>query len=140
MRHPGPNPVRTLTPYAQKVLTASRFGTPYPYEIVRMLTPAEGDASPFPPGSFQELDLGAGDELVPVDREPGGNTAHVVVGLLTNRTTVHPDGMTRVAILADPTQGLGNLAEPECRRVNAALALALTAASRSSGTPCRPVR
>ena len=90
-----------------------------------MLTPAEGDASPFPPGSFQELDLGAGDELVPVDREPGGNTAHVVVGLLTNRTAVHPEGMTRVAILADPTQGLGNLAEPECRRVNAALALAL---------------
>ncbi|HEY5137334.1 MAG TPA: carboxyl transferase domain-containing protein [Candidatus Nanopelagicales bacterium] len=125
MRHPGPNPVRTLTPYDQKVLTASRFGTPYPYEVVRMLTPAEGDASPFPPGGFQELDLGAGDELVPVDREPGGNTAHVVVGLITNRTPVHPDGMTRVAILADPTQGLGNLAEPECRRVNAALALAL---------------
>lgn len=125
MRHPGPNPVRPLTPYAQKVLTASRFGAPYPYEIVRMLTPAEGDESPFPPGSFQELDLGSGDELVPVDREPGGNTAHVVVGLLTNRTPVHLDGMTRVAILADPTQGLGNLAEPECRRVNAALALAL---------------
>ncbi len=57
--------------------------------------------------------------------DPGGNTAHVVVGLLTNRTGVHPDGMTRMAILADPTQGLGNLAEPECRRVNAALALAL---------------
>ena len=125
MRHPGPNPVRTLTPYDQKVLTASRFGTPYPYEVVRMLTPAEGDASPFPPGGFQELDLGTGDELVPVDREPGGNAAHVVVGLITNRTPVHPDGMTRVAILADPTQGLGNLAEPECRRVNAALALAL---------------
>ncbi len=125
MQQPGPNPVRPRTPYAQKVLTAARFGSPYPYEIVRMLTPAEGDASPFPPGSFAELDLGAGDELVPVDREPGGNTAHVVVGLITNRTPVHPDGMTRVAILADPTQGLGNLAEPECRRVNAALALAL---------------
>ena len=125
MQQPGPNPVRPLTPYAQKVLTAARFGSPYPYEIVRMLTPAEGDASPFPPGSFQELDLGAGDDLVPVDREPGGNSAHVVVGLLTNRTRVHPDGVTRVAILADPTQGLGNLAEPECRRVNAALALAL---------------
>ena len=125
MQEPGPNPVRPLTAYAQKVLTAARFGSPYPYEIVHMLTPAEGDASPFPPGEFQELDLGAGDELVPVDREPGGNTAHVVVGLLTNRTEVHPDGMTRVAVLADPTQGLGNLAEPECRRVNAALALAL---------------
>ena len=125
MQEPGPNPVRPLTPYAQKVLTAARFGSPYPYEIIRMLTPAEGDASPFPQGSFEELDLGAGDDLVPVDRPPGGNTAHVVVGLLTNRTGVHPDGMTRVAILADPTQGLGNLAEPECRRVNAALALAL---------------
>ena len=32
--------------------------------------------------------------------------------------------MTRVAMLSDPTRGLGNLAEPECRRVNAALALA----------------
>jgi acetyl/propionyl-CoA carboxylase alpha subunit/acetyl-CoA carboxylase carboxyltransferase component len=125
MQEPGPNPVRPLTPYAQKVLTAARFGSPYPYEIVRMLTPAEGDASPFPPGSFQELDLGAGDDLVPVDRMPGGNTAHLVVGLLTSRTGVHPDGLTRVALLADPTQGLGNLAEPECRRVNAALALAL---------------
>jgi acetyl-CoA carboxylase carboxyltransferase component len=125
MQEPGPNPVRPLTPYAQKVLTAARFGSPYPYEIVRMLTPAEGDASPFPPGSFQELDLGADDDLVPVDRLPGGNTAHLVVGLLTSRTGVHPDGLTRVAILADPTQGLGNLAEPECRRINAALALAL---------------
>ena len=125
MTEPGPNPVRTLTPYAQKVLTAARFGSPYPYEVIRMLTPSPGDASPFPEGSFVELDLGAGDELVPVDREPGGNTAHLVVGLLTNRTEVHPDGMTRVALLADPTQGLGNLAEPECRRVNAALALAL---------------
>ncbi len=125
MAEPGPNPVRALTPYAQKVLTSARFGSPYPYEIIRMLTPSPGDASPFPEGSFEELDLGPGDELVPVDREPGGNTAHVVVGLITNRTEVHPEGMTRVAILADPTQGLGNLAEPECRRVNAALALAL---------------
>ena len=33
--------------------------------------------------------------------------------------------MQRVAILSDPTQGLGNLAEPECRRINAALAYAL---------------
>jgi acetyl/propionyl-CoA carboxylase alpha subunit/acetyl-CoA carboxylase carboxyltransferase component len=125
MQEPGPNPVRTLTPYAQKVLTAARFGSPYPYEIVRMLTPSPGDASPFPPGSWQELDLGAGDELVPVDREPGGNSAHVVVGLLTTYTEVHPEGMTRVALLSDPTQGLGNLAEPECRRINAALALGL---------------
>jgi len=78
----------------------------------------------FPPGTFAELDLDAGDHLVPVDRAPGGNTAHVVVGLITNRTATVPEGMTRVAILGDPTQGLGNLAEPECRRINAALDLA----------------
>ncbi len=47
-----------------------------------------------------------------------------MVGLLTNHSEVVPEGMTRVAILSDPTQGLGNLAEPECRRINAALAYA----------------
>ncbi len=125
MDEPGPNPVRALTAYAQKVLTANRFGVPYPYEILRMLTPQPGDSSPFPAGSFQELDLGADDALVAVDRPPAQNTAHLVVGLLTTFTEVHPDGITRVAMLSDPTQGLGNLAEPECRRINACLAYAL---------------
>ncbi|MFN8193923.1 MAG: carboxyl transferase domain-containing protein [Nocardioidaceae bacterium] len=122
---PGPNPVRPLTAYAQKVLTSERFGVPYPYEIVRLLTPEADAASEFPPGAFTELDLDEdGETLVPVEREPGRNTAHLVVGLLTNYTPVVPEGMTRVAILSDPTQGLGNLAEPECRRINAALELA----------------
>ena len=35
-----------------------------------------------------------------------------------------PDGMTRVAILGDPTRRLGSLAEPECRRILGALDLA----------------
>jgi len=35
-----------------------------------------------------------------------------------------PEGIRRVVILADPTEGLGSLAEPECRRILAALALA----------------
>ncbi|MEI2819638.1 MAG: carboxyl transferase domain-containing protein [Marmoricola sp.] len=120
---PGPNAVRPLTPYAQKVLTAERFGVPYPYEIVRMLTP--GESSTFPKGSFVELDLDEdGETLIEVDRPAGQNSAHIVVGLITNITDVVPEGMTRVALLSDPTQGLGNLAEPECRRINAALALA----------------
>ncbi|MGV1010154.1 MAG: carboxyl transferase domain-containing protein [Dermatophilaceae bacterium] len=119
---PGPNAIRPLTRYAQKLITAKRFGAPYPYEIVQMLTPAPGDASPFPPGDFQELDLdNDGETLVPVDRPVASNTAHLVVGLLTTYTDVVPEGMTRVAMLSDPTQGLGNLAEPECRRVNASL-------------------
>ena len=120
----GDQPVRPLSTYQQKILTAARFGSPYPHEIVRLFTertPGNG----LPADSFTELDLDADDRLVPVHREPGTNVAHVVVGLLTNHTTVVPEGIERVAIMSDPTQGLGNLAEPECRRVNAALAYAL---------------
>ena len=47
-----------------------------------------------------------------------------MVGVITNFTPLVPDGMRRVTILGDPTSGLGNLAEPECRRILAALALA----------------
>jgi acetyl-CoA carboxylase carboxyltransferase component len=59
-----------------------------------------------------------------VNRPPASNTAHLVVGLLTTYTDLVPEGMTRLAMLSDPTQGLGNLAEPECRLINASLALA----------------
>jgi acetyl/propionyl-CoA carboxylase alpha subunit/acetyl-CoA carboxylase carboxyltransferase component len=118
----GDQPVRPLGRYQQKVLTAARFGSPYPYEIARFLTRGPTRAG-LPDDTFVELDLD-GDELVPVDREPGLNRAHLVVGLITNHSEVVPEGMTRVALLSDPTQGLGNLAEPECRRINAALAYA----------------
>jgi acetyl/propionyl-CoA carboxylase alpha subunit/acetyl-CoA carboxylase carboxyltransferase component len=120
----GNEPVRPLTPYRQKVLVAQRFGVPYPHEIVRMLAPEPGTSADFPPGSFVEYDLNADGALEPVNREPGLNTANVIVGLLISRTTKVPEGMTRVALLSDPTRGLGNLAEPECRRILAALDLA----------------
>ncbi|HLN76301.1 MAG TPA: carboxyl transferase domain-containing protein [Nocardioidaceae bacterium] len=123
-RPPGDEPVRPLTPYLQKVLVAQRFGVPYPYEIVRMLTAEPGASANFPPGSFVEHDLGPDGSLEPVTRLPGLNTANVVVGVLTNRTAKVPEGMSRVAVLSDPTRGLGNLAEPECRRILAALDLA----------------
>ena len=42
----------------------------------------------------------------------------------------YPDGMTQVIILGDPTRGPGNLAEPECRRIIAALDVA-----RQMGVP-----
>ncbi len=119
--HAGKEPVRPLGRYQQKLLTAARFGSPYPFEIARLFT-SGGAACGLPAGSFQELDLDEHDELVPVQREPGTHTAHVVVGLISNPTEVVPEGVRRVMILSDPTEGLGNLAEPECRRVNAALA------------------
>ena len=120
----GDQPVRPLGAYQQKVLTAARFGSPYPFEIVRLFTQHEPRHG-LPADTFVELDLDANDQLVPVHREPGNNSAHIVVGLITNHSEVVPEGMQRVALLSDPTQGLGNLAEPECRRVNAALAYAL---------------
>jgi acetyl/propionyl-CoA carboxylase alpha subunit/acetyl-CoA carboxylase carboxyltransferase component len=123
-RQPGDEPVRPLTPYRQKVLVAQRFGVPYPYEIVRMLTAEPGASIDFPPGTFVEHDLGPDGNLEPVTREPGLNTANIVVGVLTSRTSKVPEGMSRVALLSDPTRGLGNLAEPECRRILAALELA----------------
>ena len=119
----GNAPVRPLGHYQQKLLTAARFGSPYPYEIARLFA-SGGAGCGLPPGSFQELDLDEHDALVPVQREPGTNTAHLIVGLISNPSEVVPEGMRRVMLLSDPTQGLGNLAEPECRRVNAALAYA----------------
>jgi acetyl/propionyl-CoA carboxylase alpha subunit/acetyl-CoA carboxylase carboxyltransferase component len=123
-RPPGQEPIRSLTPYLQKVLRARRLGAPYPYEIVRMLAPPPGVLGRFPTGRFVEHDLDESGALVPVQRRPGHNTANVVVGLLTNVTAAVPEGMTRVTVLGDPTRGLGNLAEPECRRIIEALNLA----------------
>ncbi|HTJ69432.1 MAG TPA: carboxyl transferase domain-containing protein [Actinospica sp.] len=120
----GDAPIRPLTEYAQRVLRAQRVGVPYPYEIIRMLTPKTGTRSAFPRGDFVEHDLGEADELTPVERAPGHNAANIVVGVVTNYTREIPEGMARVAILGDPTRGMGALAEPECRRILAALRLA----------------
>jgi len=126
----GQEPIQTVSPYLQKVLRAQHFGAPYPYEIVRMLAPPPGTVAHFPAGNFAEYDLDESGDLVPVSRDPGRNTANVVVGLLTNYTAKVPEGMTRVIVLSDPTRGLGSLAEPECRRIIAALGLA-----RREGVP-----
>ncbi len=123
-RPPGQVPVRSLSPYRQKLLRANRIGVPYPYEIVRMLTPPAEAVARFPTGQFVEHDLDEHGDLTPVSRPYGSNTANIVVGLLRNNTEKVPEGMTRVALFGDPTRGLGNVAEPECRRIIAALDLA----------------
>ncbi|HEX9041980.1 MAG TPA: biotin carboxylase N-terminal domain-containing protein [Trebonia sp.] len=121
-------PIQPHTEYRQKALRAARLGLPYPYELIRMLTPPRGAPADFPAGDFTEYDLrdagGATDELVPVHRPYGCNRAGIVTGVITSYTPLVPEGMRRVAILGDPTEGLGSLAEPECRRILAALALA----------------
>jgi acetyl-CoA carboxylase carboxyltransferase component len=105
-----------LDDYAQKVLRSHRRGTVYPYELVRLIA---GEY-----GSFIEHDLDDGGALVPVSRAPGGNRAGVVVGLVRTLTVRHPEGVTRVVLMGDPTRALGAVAEAECTRIIAALDLA----------------
>jgi acetyl/propionyl-CoA carboxylase alpha subunit/acetyl-CoA carboxylase carboxyltransferase component len=122
---PADRPIQPLTEYRQKVVQMRRRGLVYPYEIVGMLAPpADGPATTLPPGTFVEHDLDRGGDLVPVARTQGRNTANLVVGVINNVTSKHPEGMARVIVLGDPSRSLGALAEPECRRIIAALDLA----------------
>jgi len=122
---PSDQPLRPLTEYVQKVVRMRQRQLNYPYEVIQTLTP-ESDAGKveLPPGEFTEMDLDEHRRLVPVARPYGTNTANVVVGLIRNFTAKHPEGMTRVILLGDPSKELGSIAEPECRRILAALDLA----------------
>ncbi len=119
---PPSEPLRELDAYAQKVIRARRRGAVYPYELVPMLVrnpDRDGDA-----GTFTEYDLDEDGAPVVVERPPGGNSANLVLGTVTTPTERYPEGMTRVVLIGDPTKALGAIAEPECRRVLAALELA----------------
>jgi len=119
---PPLEPLRELDSYTQKVIRARRRGTVYPYELIPLITrsPDPGGAL----GTFAEYDLDESGSPVPVDREPGLNTANLVLGVVSTPTMRYPEGMRRVVLMGDPTRALGALAEPECRRVIAALDLA----------------
>jgi acetyl/propionyl-CoA carboxylase alpha subunit/acetyl-CoA carboxylase carboxyltransferase component len=118
-------PIKPLAEYDQKVVRMRQRGLIYPYEIIKMLTPAQQDTrAEFPPGEFVEYDLDADQQLVPVLRPYGLNQANIIVGLIRNFTDKYPGGMTRVLLLGDPSKDLGAIAEPECRRILAALDLA----------------
>lgn len=118
-------PLKSLTPYDQKVIRVRQRGMVYPYEIIKMMTPAEEDTrAEFPPGDFVEHDFDSNGRLAPVDRPYGQNRANIIVGVIRNFTHRYPEGMTRVLLLGDPSRDLGALAESECRLINAALDLA----------------
>ena len=129
---PSPLPIPAASPYELKVQKARALGVPYPYEVIRMLTAEPrgmaAQSRAFPPGQFEEYDLDPasprGVRAIPVDRPPGHNESGVVLGVISNQTTKHPEGMERVIILSDPLRGMGALAEPECARIIAALDLA----------------
>ncbi|HXY14125.1 MAG TPA: carboxyl transferase domain-containing protein [Terriglobales bacterium] len=118
-------PIKPLSEYEQKVVRMRQRGLVYPYEIIKMLTPSPEDGhADFPTGDFLEHDLDENGHLARVDRPYGQNRANIIVGLIRNFTSRYPEGMTRVALLGDPSKDLGALAEAECRRIIAALDLA----------------
>jgi len=129
-RPPREDPLKPLREYAQKIVELKRRGIVYAYEIARMLAPPEPQEG-IPAGEFREHDLDdrshqitGQTRLVPVDRPLGRNTANVVAGVIRSYTDRYPEGMERVILLGDASRGMGALAEPECRRILAALDLA----------------
>ncbi len=113
---PPTEPLQPLDDYASKVMRAKRRGLVYPYELSATLA-GRG-------GTLVELDLDESGALVEVSREPGRNTAGLIVARVTTPTELHPEGVTRIVLSGDPTKGLGAVAEAECSRVIAAIDLA----------------
>jgi acetyl-CoA carboxylase carboxyltransferase component/biotin carboxyl carrier protein len=123
---PAQRPLLPLGEYQQRVVQLRRRGVPYAYEIVKLLTPTATEVSQadLPPGEFVEHDLDESGALVPVARPPGKNTARIVAGVVRNSSPRYPEGMRRVILLGDASRETGAVAEPECRRIIAALDLA----------------
>jgi acetyl-CoA carboxylase carboxyltransferase component len=126
---PPTAPMQPLDDYALKVLQTRRRGLTYPYELVPMLTGDRGsfieyDLVDNPPGGRAHTGDIASDSLVPVDRAPGGNTSGIIVGVVSRPTDLYPEGITRVALLGDPTRAMGSITESECRRLLAAIDMA----------------
>ncbi|WP_328993716.1 hypothetical protein OG394_05105 [Kribbella sp. NBC_01245] len=109
-------PLRPFDADDLRVRQASGRGYPSPHHLGTFLAGAAG--------CFAELDLDAGGALVPVDPGSPRGTAGIVVGLVSTMVPAYPQGMTRVLMCGDPTRALGAVAEPECRRIIAAIDLA----------------
>jgi acetyl/propionyl-CoA carboxylase alpha subunit/acetyl-CoA carboxylase carboxyltransferase component len=125
LRDPGEGPMMPLSDLGQKIVRLRRRGLAHPAEIIDLLVnPPTVDTSKPGPGIFTEYDLDSGDRLAPVERDPGTNPANVVTGIISIPTDRYPEGMQRIIALSDPSSGMGNLAEPECRRIIAAMDLA----------------
>jgi len=122
---PSTRPLQPLDEGARRIVQARRRGSVHPAELVKVLAPERPDvAREIPRGEFVEHDLDEDGRLVPVDRPPAMNEAGIVVGTVCSYTDRFPEGMKRVVLLGDPTKALGSVAEPECRRIIAALDLA----------------
>ncbi len=123
VQDPPTEPLKPLDEATRRISSARRRGTLHPAEIVQLLAPAHLTAGR-PAGEFIEHELTDRGGLEPVMRPLATNPSGIVVGTIRNFTERYPQGMLRVILLGDPTRALGSLAEPECRRIVAAIDLA----------------
>ncbi len=128
-RKPSCEPLKPMDAYVSNVVRSRQRNNIYPYELIRMVTYTGYPVTlEVPRGEFEEFDLAdAADSSRAVSvrgRPYGRNVSNIVFGLIRNHDPITGGSFQRVLILSDSTRDLGSLAEPECRRVIAALDLA----------------
>ncbi|ANI38164.1 carboxyl transferase domain-containing protein [Mycolicibacterium vaccae] len=120
---PSKSRIRPMSDYRRRVVALQRRGLVYPYEIVELLVGTGATHTELPTGEFVEYDFVAA-RFDAVDRPRGQNTARVVTGVIDSRPDGADTSIRRVLILNEPSRDLASLAEPECRRMIAAMDLA----------------
>lgn len=129
-RIPSRDPLTPFDDYVTKAVRARQRDTVYPYELIKMITRSGFSSEELNArGTFEEYDItvaanGSQEYRSVKDRDPGLNDSNIVFGIIANTLPGYPVPVRRVIILSDSTNDLGSLAEPECRRINAALDLA----------------
>ena len=128
-RKPSTEPLKPMDRYVSNIVRSRQRNTVYPYELIKMITYTGYPVSvEVPRGDFEEFDLdpdGVDRPAVSVKgRKYGLNDSNVVFGIVRNADGTSETGFRRVLVLSDSTSDMGSLAEPECRRVIAAIDLA----------------
>ncbi|MEL4504439.1 carboxyl transferase domain-containing protein [Luteococcus sp. H138] len=113
IQDPATEPLAPVSAYDEKVLRARRRGLVYPYELFGLVASSRGSAV--------ELDLDESGALVSVDREPGRNSAGIIVADVSTPTQIHPEGVRRVVLFGDPLKSLGSIGRVEADRIVAAI-------------------
>lgn len=124
----GPQDSAVLLPLREEEraeIRARRRGLNSPEAVLRIL---KRDADGKLTGRFTPYDIAVdplhGQVFAFQTEVPASANCGVVFGVLAIPTRAHPEGLARVVILSNPLHNMGSLAEPECRRITAALDLA----------------
>jgi len=124
----GPQDSAVLLPLREEErmeIKARRRGLNSPESVLRIL---KRDADGKLTGRFTPYDIAVdplhGQMFAFQTETPASANCGVVFGVLSIPTRAHPEGLERVVVLSNPLHNMGSLAEPECRRIQAAFDLA----------------